>query len=132
MNDPLIPVWIITEKQGTIISARCCGCKTGLGESCSHVACVLFYLEAQTKINGKQSCTQVKCSCILPSFEKHVEYTRVRNINFTSAKKMKADLDATLDGLLETSEVTNSAVKSVLLLLMQKALYTCCLCTILP
>ena len=53
MNDSLIPVWIITEKQGTIISAHCCGCKAGLGESCSHVASVLFYLEAWTKINGK-------------------------------------------------------------------------------
>ena len=40
MNDSLIPVWIITEKQGTIISAHCCGCKAGLGESCSHVASV--------------------------------------------------------------------------------------------
>ena len=43
MNDSLIPVLIITEKQGTIISAHCCGCKAGLGESCSHVASVLFY-----------------------------------------------------------------------------------------
>ena len=87
MNDSLIPVWIITEKQGTIISAHCCGCKAGLGESCSHVANVLFYLEAWTKINGKMSCTQVKCSWILPSYVKEVEYARVRDINFTSAKK---------------------------------------------
>ena len=42
MNDSLIPVWIITEKQGTNISAHCCGCKAGLGESCSHVASVLL------------------------------------------------------------------------------------------
>lgn len=123
MNDSLIPVWIITEKQGTIISAHCCGCKAGLGESCSHVAYVPFYLEAWTIINGKLSCAQLKCSWILPSYVKEVEYARVRDINFTSAKKMKADLDATLDGLLETSEVSNSAVKSVLLLLMQRALY---------
>ena len=57
MNDSLIPVWIITEKQGTIISAHWCGCKAGLRESCSHVASVLFYLEAWTKITGKMSCT---------------------------------------------------------------------------
>lgn len=99
MNDSLIPIWIITEKQGTVLSAHCCGCKAGLGECCSHVASVLFYLEAWTKINGKLSCTQVKCSWILPSYVNEVEYSRVRNINFTSAKKMKADLDATLDGL---------------------------------
>ena len=109
MNDSLIPVWIITEKQGTITSARCCGCKAGLGESCSHVASVLFYLEAWTKINGKMSCTQVKCSWILPSYVKEVEYARVRDINFTSAKKMKTDLDATLDGVFDISQGDNLA-----------------------
>ena len=105
MNESLIPVWIITEKQGTIISAHCCGCKAGLGESCSHVASVLFYLEAWTKINGKLSCTQVKCSWILPSYVKEVEYARVRDIKFTSAKKMKADLDSVLDRLSPIPEV---------------------------
>ena len=59
MNDSLIPVWIITEKQGTVISAHCCGCKAGLGESCSHVASVLFYLEAWTKIHGELSCAKL-------------------------------------------------------------------------
>ena len=44
------------EKQRTIISAHCCGCKAGLGESCSHVASILLYLKAAwTKINGKVS-----------------------------------------------------------------------------
>lgn len=105
MNESLIPVWIITEKQGTIISAHCCGCMAGLGESCSHVASVLFYLEAWTKIHGKLSCTQVNCSWILPSYVKEVEYARVRDINFTSAKKMKADLDSTIDRLSQLSEV---------------------------
>ena len=42
MNDSLLPVWIITEKQETIISAHCCGCKAGLSECYSHVASVLF------------------------------------------------------------------------------------------
>ena len=109
MNDSLIPVWIITEKQGTIISAHCRGCKAGLGESCSHVASVLFYLEAWTKINGKMSCTQVKCWWILPSYVKEVEYARVRDINFTYAKKMKADLDATLDRVFDISQGDNLA-----------------------
>ena len=84
MNDSLIPIWIITEKDGTILSAHCLGCKAGLAESCSHIASVLFYVEAWTKINGKLACTQVKCSWLLPSFVDHVEYARARDINFTS------------------------------------------------
>ena len=93
MNDSLIPIWIITEREATLLSAPCLGCKAGLAESCSHRASVLFYLEAWTKINGKLSCTQVKCSWLLPTYVDHVEYARVQDINFPSAKKMKADLD---------------------------------------
>lgn len=99
MNDSLIPIWIIKEREGTVLSAHCLGCKAGLAESCSHVASVLFYLEAWTKINGKLSCTQVKCSWLLPTFVDHVEYARVREINSTSAKKMKADLDLKISNL---------------------------------
>lgn len=51
MNDPPIPICMITTQDGTIISAHCMGCKAGLGETCSHVASVLFYIEAQTRIN---------------------------------------------------------------------------------
>ena len=53
MNDPLVPIWLITTNDGTILSSHCLGCKAGLSESCSHVASVLFYLEAYTRINGK-------------------------------------------------------------------------------
>ena len=99
MIDSLIPIWIITEREGTILSAHCLSCKAGLAESCSHIASVLFYLEAWTKINGKLSCTQVKCSWLLPTYVDHVEYAMVQDINFTSAKKMKADLDEKISSL---------------------------------
>lgn len=44
-NDSSMPIWIIMEKQGIILSPHCLGCKEGLAESCSHAASVLFYLE---------------------------------------------------------------------------------------
>ena len=53
MNDLLVNIWFIAEKDGTIISAHCLGCKTGLAESCSHVASVIFYIEAVTRIQEK-------------------------------------------------------------------------------
>ena len=46
MNDPLVPLWIITEANGTIKSAHCRGCMAGQGECCSHIASVLFYLSS--------------------------------------------------------------------------------------
>ena len=62
-NDPPVLLWTITEKNGT-------GCMAGLGECCSHVDSVLFYLEVGTRSNGKLGCTQVTCSWILPTYVK--------------------------------------------------------------
>ena len=46
MNDPLVNIWVITESDETILAAHCLGCKAGLAESCSHIASVLFHIEA--------------------------------------------------------------------------------------
>lgn len=69
-----VHIWIITEEGGIILSAHCMGCKAGLGESCSHVASVLFYIEAWTRINDRLACTQVKCMWLLPNFVNEVKY----------------------------------------------------------
>ena len=101
MNEPALPVWIITSKEGTIISAHCLGCKAGLSETCSHVASLLFYIEAWTRINGKLACTQVKCTWLLPTYVSEVPYTKVQDINFHSAKKLKEDLDEKIKNFSE-------------------------------
>ena len=96
MNDPLVNVWITT---GTIISAHCSGCKAGLAESCSHVASAMIYIECWARVNGKMACTQVKCSWLLPTYVNEVPYARVKDIDFTSAKKLKENLDREIDSL---------------------------------
>ena len=106
MNKALIQIWIITEKDGTINCAHCLGCKAGLAESCLHIASVLFYLEAWTKVNGRLACTQMKCSWILPSFANEVEYAWVRDINFKSAKNLKVDLDEMIENLTKDLELS--------------------------
>ena len=42
--DTLIPVWIITEKEGSIISAHCVDPKASLGETFFHTASVLLFV----------------------------------------------------------------------------------------
>ena len=103
MNDPHVSVWIITNKEGTVISAHCVGCMAGLGECCSHVASVLFYIKVWTRLHEKLACTQVKCTWILPTYVKQVDYARVEDMNFTSARKMKADLDKSIENLDDNS-----------------------------
>ena len=56
MNDPMVNIWIIAEQDGTVLSAHCLGCKVVLAESCSHIASVLFYLEATKRLHGKLAC----------------------------------------------------------------------------
>ena len=76
MNDPLIPGWVISSWEGTISLAHCMGCKAGLAETCSHIASMLFYIEAWTRISGKLACTQVKCTWLLPLYMNEVTYAR--------------------------------------------------------
>ena len=73
------------------------GCKAGLAESGSHIASALFYIECWTRINGKLSCTQVKCTWLLPTYVSKVTYARARDIDFTSAKKLKENLDSKIE-----------------------------------
>ena len=80
----------------------------GLGETCTHIAAVLFYLEAATRLQGKQSCTQRKCEWILPSFQKDVEYLPIKDIDFTSVKGKKRKLNESIDGSVpKKSSVSN-------------------------
>ena len=102
-------IWFITTKDGTINYSHCLGCKAGLAESCSLIANVLFYFEAWTKVNGRLSCKQIRCPMILPSSANKVEYSRVRHINFKSAKKMKADVDETIENLSEGLQVSDNS-----------------------
>ena len=51
--------WIIANMGGKIISAYC-DCMAGLGESCSHVGALLFYVEAVVKVSDNKTVTQDK------------------------------------------------------------------------
>ena len=111
MNDPLVNIWIIAEDDGTILTSHCLGCKARLAESCSHIASAMFYIEAWTRIHGKLACTQVKCTWLLPTYVNEVPYARVKDIDFTSAKKLKENLDEKIDSLDEhtASPAVNSS-----------------------
>ena len=101
MNDVPVLLCIVTEKDGTIICAHCVGCMAGLGECCSHIASVLFYIEVWTRLHGRLACTQVKCTWLLPTYVKEISYGRVEDINFKSARTFKEDLDAFIENIGE-------------------------------
>lgn len=109
MNDPPVPIWIISNLEGTILSAHCIGCKAGLAECCSHIGGVLFYIEAWNRIHGKLACTQVKCTWLLPTYVNEVPYAEVKDIEFKSARKLKAELDEKIDGIAKQNSDTTPA-----------------------
>ncbi len=94
--------WIIIDKTGEICCGHC-NCMAVLGEVCTHVAAVLFYLEALFRIQGKETCTQQSCKWILPSFSANVQYLPIADIDFTSAASKKRKLDDTISNVGETS-----------------------------
>ena len=69
----------------------------GLGETCTHVAAVLFYLEAVYRVKGAKATTDSQCGWIVPTYLKSAEYLPVKDIDFTSARGLKRKLDEVID-----------------------------------
>ena len=53
---PLLP-WIICECSGKILAVHC-NCMAGLGETCSHVASLLWAIEAGVRVRDSMTVTQ--------------------------------------------------------------------------
>ena len=84
----------------------------GLGETCTHIAAVLFYLVALYRIEEVQTCTQQQCEWIIPASLKSVDYLPIKDIDFTSAHGKKRKVDDTIDiseTMKEVSVVSQSS-----------------------
>ena len=96
LSAPFLYQWITLENSGAILCAHCT-CMAGLGEVCSHVAAVLFLMEANTKINANTSCTSFPCYWLPPAMQS-VPYVPIVEIDFTTpAKKRQTMLSVTPD-----------------------------------
>lgn len=68
----------------------------GLGESCTHIAALLFAVDATMRMKETKTVTQKKAYWIVPSV-KDIPYSRIRDIDFTSAISRKKKLDAEIN-----------------------------------
>ena len=57
-NDPPVNTWVTCEHDGTVEAGHCT-CMAGLGEVCSHVEAILFYVELASWVST--TCTQIGC-----------------------------------------------------------------------
>ncbi|CAN8014073.1 unnamed protein product, partial [Ixodes persulcatus] len=83
-------VWILVHGDGSIITAHCT-CMAGAGEACSHIGATLFAVETIVRIRDSSTCTQ-KENRWLPAYTSTVEYKRLREIDFSSARSKKKRL----------------------------------------
>ena len=86
---------------------------SGLGEVCTHIAAVLFFLEASTRLQDKVTCTQEQCQWIIPSYQKEIPYAPVKDLDFTSAKGKKQKIDSGLNQVMTSSATNSQRRKSV-------------------
>ena len=89
---PLTP-WVICEGTGKILTGHC-DCMAGLGESCFHVASLLWAIEAGVKQRDSLTVTDKKAYWVLPPAVKTVPYAKVKDI-----KSLAPDLPPVLSDL---------------------------------
>lgn len=75
---PLLP-WVICELDGKVLAGHC-NCMAGLGESCSHVASLLWAIEAGVRLRDSMTVTQKKAYWVLPPSIKDVPYAPIAHI----------------------------------------------------
>ena len=57
----------------------------GLGEVCSHVGAILFYIEATYRI---KSCTELQCAWKMPATVDSIPYAKIADIDFVKPKSV--------------------------------------------
>ena len=87
LSDTPLKPRVAAEMTGTVICAHCT-CMAGLGETCSHIAALLFKLEANTIINNNVSCTSQLCSWLPAKSQTYLQRAR---LDCTSIKKALND-----------------------------------------
>ena len=85
MREKLTP-WVIAEESGEVIAVHC-DCMAGLGESCTHVASLLFAIESGVHIRDSMTVTQKKAYWVIPTGVKVVPYATVQQIRFCANKR---------------------------------------------
>ena len=79
LSETPLQAWFICGEEGNIITAHC-NCMAGLGETCSHLASIMFFIEAAVRLRDKQTVTQEAAYWKLPSVKRQVEYAPIKQI----------------------------------------------------
>ena len=90
VSTTLLKPWLAVKMDGVILFGHCT-CMAGLGEACSHIAALLFALEANTQCQKRTSCISLPCSWLPPSFQ-NVEYSTLADIDFMTPQAQQLNV----------------------------------------
>ena len=89
VSSPSLQPWIIAKHNGAVVCGHCT-CMAGLGETCSHIGALLYWVEYQVRKRGEISSTSLTNNWLEPSGVSSVPYLQIADIDFISPeKKMK-------------------------------------------
>ena len=100
-------MWVKTNTDGVVMCAHC-DCMAGLGEVCSQVGAILFYIEATHRT---KSCTELQCAWKMPATIDSIPYARIADIDFVKPKsvikpmKRGAHLNNDSDMMTDTADI---------------------------
>lgn len=89
-------VWVCLAKDSGEVKSAFCTCTAGYGQTCNHVAGLLFRVEYANKM-GYTSCTSNKCEWVVPK-ERPLEPAMLQDMAFKRSKHGKTGKTRTLNG----------------------------------
>ena len=110
MSDVPLRPWIILSNSGVILAGRC-NCMAGLGEICSHVGAVLFFLECASRIKQSTSVTDSPAYWKMPTTLRKVEYSQIKDIDFSSPAVLKNNMDLNIEANIQKNDVNKKCIK---------------------
>ena len=93
---PLKP-WVAIKKNGSVECGHCtCTCMAGLGETCSHISAILYWLETAVRIHNETTCTSKSNSWLPPSMPtacQEVPYVTMEELEQVAPQRKKAKIN---------------------------------------
>ena len=96
MNEKPLKPWIVAEQDGKILAGNC-DCMAGLGETCSHVASLLWATATGVEKRNTLTVTQKSAYWVIPPAIKKVPYAPMSDIDFVGKKRKCRSIDDNAD-----------------------------------
>lgn len=92
LNETALQPWVIVSTNGRVEAAHCT-CMAGVAEACTHVAALLFKVEATVCIRGTRTVTDESAYWVIPGNMTKIQPEVAQNIDFSTAAAQKRGLD---------------------------------------